>query len=107
MVKLLQNVSNIARREANAQDCRYIHDHQGKEVCFSNAAVKDLGTYFKNENGKIPTYPAALWKVFSGLDRLKSSIYQSIAASLKQHTLHNLGVSIRTETYGFEVSSYT
>ncbi|MDJ0890581.1 MAG: hypothetical protein QNK18_05220 [Gammaproteobacteria bacterium] len=59
IVKLLQNVSSIANREAATQECRDIRVGQGLlPVCFSNAAARDLGTYFKNENGEIPTPPA-------------------------------------------------
>jgi len=33
--------------------------------------------------------------VFTGLDRIKSFVYQSVAVAPKQHTLHNDNVSIR------------
>ncbi|MDJ0863144.1 MAG: hypothetical protein QNJ82_13015 [Gammaproteobacteria bacterium] len=68
IVKLLQNASNIAWREARNQKCRTnFHDHQGKlvrdlegeplQVCFSEAAERDLGTYFRNDDGKFPEPP--------------------------------------------------
>ncbi len=58
-------MNGIARLEAEKQKCwDKFQDRQGRvtdlegkplKVCFSEAAVRDLGTYFKDKNGKIPT----------------------------------------------------